>query len=392
MTIESRILEALRDVCSTKDGIIPLHEPLFAGREWKYVKECLDTGWVSSVGKYVDRFEQQLAEVTGAPHVVATVNGTAALHACMRLIGVGADDEVLVPALSFVATANAVAYQGATPHFVDSSERTLGIDPIRLQEYLGATTEVRGDTCWNIRSGRRIAAIVPMHTFGHPVDLTKLLSVAQEYRIPVVEDAAESLGSLYRGQHTGTFGVLGCLSFNGNKTITTGGGGAILVRDPSLAERAKRITTTAKMPHRWEYIHDEVGYNYRLPNINAALGCAQLEQLPGFLAAKRRLAGRYQELFQGMEGVRFVVEPPHAQSNYWLNTLLLDEDRSHERDTILAVTNDAGIMTRPAWGLLNELPMYASCPRMDLSVSESLARRLINLPSSASLGGQIGRS
>lgn len=377
-------LAALHQVLPHKPSL-PLHEPVFAGNEWNYVKECLDTGWVSSVGKFVDRFEQQLAEYTGVKRAVAVVNGTAALHVCLRLVGVRQDDEVLIPALTFIATANAVSYCGAIPHLVDSEERTLGIDPARLAEYLDEITELRGEDCFNTLTGRRIKAVVPMHAFGHAVDLDPLLAVCQRYQLELVEDAAESLGSFYKGRHTGNWGKVSALSFNGNKVITTGGGGAILTNDEELGKFAKHLTTTAKVPHKWLFDHDQIGYNYRLPNLNAALGCAQLEQLPGFLAAKRRLAEAYQHAFASVAGVRFFTEPPTSQSNYWLNVLLLDKPLAHQRDALLDATNAEGLMTRPAWTLMHKLPMYAHCPRMALPIAEDIESRLINIPSSSNL-------
>ena len=379
------IVRALCEVLPTGRDFISLHEPSFNGNEWGYVKECLDSGWVSSVGKFVDRFEDDLVAYTGARHAIAVVNGTAALHVCLLLAGVIRDDEVLIPTLTFIATANAVSYCGAIPHFIDSEERTLGTDPVELAAMLAEIAELRPDGCYNRQTGRRIKALVPMHTFGHPVDLDPLLETCREFRIELIEDAAESLGSYYKGHHTGTFGRLSTLSFNGNKTITTGGGGAILTNDDELATKAKHLTTTAKMPHRWEFNHDMTGYNYRMPNINAALGCAQLEQLPKFLTAKRSLAERYQKAFRGVDGIRFFTESEFARSNYWLNTLLLDEECVGDRDVLLTVTNDMGIMTRPAWTLMHKLPMFADCPKMELPVAESLERRLINIPSSAGL-------
>jgi len=304
----------------------------------------------------------------------------------LLLAQVERDEEVLIPALTFVATANSVAYCGAVPHFVDSEESTLGLDPRALREYLTDVTEIRSGRCVNRTTGRVIRALVPMHAFGHPVDIDGVLSVARDFRLALVEDAAESLGSSVRGRHTGTFGLMGTLSFNGNKTVTTGGGGAILTNDGELAARAKHLTTTAKVAHRWEYRHDEVGYNYRLPNLNAALGCAQLEQLPGFLQAKRRLFKQYESAFASVAGARLVAEPVGCRSNYWLQTLLLDESNSGQRDRILAATNDIGMMTRPAWTPMHRLPAFGACPRMRLPVAESLERRLINLPSSAHLG------
>jgi len=380
------VLNALQSVLPPEHAFLPLHEPNFNGNEWNYVKECLDTGWVSSVGKFVDRFEEDLAAYTGAKRAIAVVNGTAALHICLLLAGVKADDEVLIPALTFIATANAVSYCGAIPHFIDSEEQTLGVDPRKLKIYLEEISEQRADGCYNRQTGRRIKVVMPMHTFGHPVDLDPLVDVCQRFNVSLIEDVAESLGSFYKGRHTGQWGLLSALSFNGNKTITTGGGGAILTNDEELGRLAKHITTTAKVPHRWEFNHDMVGYNYRMPNINAALGCAQLEQLPGFLAAKRALAERYRQAFNNTPGIRFFSEPANCQSNYWLNTLLLDKECAEQRDALLEATNDMGIMTRPAWTLMNKLPMFAGCPKMDLSVAESLVRCLINIPSSAMLG------
>lgn len=383
-TLVSQIVDAVQSVVG--HGPVALHEPRFAGNEWAYLKECLDSTYVSSVGKYVDRFEADLAAYTGAKHVVAVVNGTAALHVALRLAGVRQDDEVLIPALTFVATAAAATYCGATPHFADSEERTLGLDAQALREYLQGISEIRGGQCVNRNTGHVIRALVPMHTFGHPVDMEGTLAVARDFHLALVEDAAESLGSTVHGRHTGTFGLLGTLSFNGNKTITTGGGGAILTNDLELARHAKHLTTTAKAPHRWEYLHDEIGYNYRLPNINAALGCAQLEQLPEFLAAKRQIFERYKAAFSDVPQARIFVEPEGCRSNYWLQTLLLDGSVARQRDVVIAATNEVGLMTRPAWTLMHRLAPYSSCPKMALAVAESLARRLINLPSSAHLG------
>jgi perosamine synthetase len=379
------VLAAIRSV--TGPGLVALHEPGFHGNEWTYVKECLDSTFVSSVGKFVDRFELDLARYTGAGYAVAVVNGTAALHIALKLAGVQDGDEVLLPALTFVATPNAVVYCNATPHFVDSEEATLGVDATKLRAYLRANSEQRDGHCVNRATGKVIRALVPMHTFGHPVDIDGMLAIARDFHIVLIEDAAESLGSYYDGRHTGTFGLMGTLSFNGNKTITTGGGGALLTNDAALARRAKHITTTAKMPHAWEFRHDEVGYNYRLPNLNAALGCAQLEQLPGKLATKKELFARYQAAFAKVDGVRLVAEPARCISNYWLQTLLLDADHADSRDALLKVTNESGQMTRPAWTLMHELAPYKNCPRMGLETAQSLASRLINIPSSPSLIG-----
>ena len=378
------IVRAIKSVVG--DGPLTLHEPRFNGNEWVYLKECLDSTFVSSVGKFVDRFEADLATFTGAKRAVAVVNGTAALHVALLLAGVKAGDEILLPALTFIATANAVAYCQATPHFVDSEEHSLGMDAVALRDYLSSTTEIRSSQCINRNTGRVIRAMVPMHTFGHPVDIDALLAIARDFHLQLIEDAAESLGSTVGGRHTGTFGLMGTLSFNGNKTITTGGGGAILTNDVELGKRAKHITTTAKLPHRWNFVHDEVGYNYRLPNLNAALGCAQIEQLPGFLADKRRLFEHYRAAFKNVEGVSMAAEPAGCSSNYWLQTLLLDATFVTQRDAVLAATNDAGLMTRPIWALMNRLPMYANAPKAPLPVAESLEQRVINIPSSSGLG------
>ncbi len=381
--LPQEIVQAIQSVVGA--GPVALHEPRFRGKEWVYLKECLDSTFVSSVGKYVDRFEDDLAAFTGAKRAVAVVNGTAALHVALRLAGVEAGDEVLLPALTFIATANAVAYCQATPHFVDSEERSLGMDAQALRDYLSSMTELRDGNCINRSTNRVIRAMVPMHTFGHPVDIQALLAVAHDFHLQLIEDAAESLGSTVGGRHTGTFGLMGTLSFNGNKTITTGGGGAILTNNVELGTRAKHLTTTAKLPHRWNFLHDEVGYNYRLPNLNAALGCAQLEQLPGFLNDKRRLFDHYRLAFSAVTGIRLVAEPEGRHSNYWLQTLLLDESLANQRDAVLTATNDAGLMTRPVWALMHRLPMYSNAPKAPLPVAESLERRLINIPSSSGL-------
>ncbi len=382
-TLAEQVVAAIRTVVGA--GPVRLHEPSFIGNEWLYLKECLDSTFVSSVGKFVDRFEVELATFTGAKHAVAVVNGTAALHIALKLAGVKAGDEVLIPALTFVATANAVTYCDATPHLIDCEARTLGVDAEKLRDYLIDHTEQRAGQCVNRVTGRVIRALVPMHTFGHPVELDELLAVVHDFNLALVEDAAESLGSYYHGQHTGTFGLMGTLSFNGNKTITTGGGGAILTNDINLARHAKHLTTTAKMQHAWEYRHDEVGYNYRMPNLNAALGCAQLEQLPMMLDSKRELFKRYQSAFAPVRGAKLMVEPEQCQSNYWLQTLLLDADQVKQRDLVLETTNDAGFMTRPAWVLMQVLTPFKGCPRMDLAGAQSLSQRLINIPSSSGL-------
>ena len=383
MTLSQEILTAIQNAISKQSAV--LHEPRFSGNELKYIQECIDSTYVSSFGKFVDRFEEELSDYTGAKYAVAVVNGTAALHVSLLIAGVEPGDEVLVPALTFVATANAVRYCGAEPHFVDCEERTLGMDPEALRTYLIAISEQRSGICVNRNTGCPIRAMVPVHIFGHPCDLDGLSAVAKDYNITLIEDATESFGSTYQGKHTGTFGLLGTLSFNGNKTITTGGGGAILTDDPTLAKLAKHLTTTSKIPHRWDYIHDEVGYNYRMPNLNAALGCAQLEQLPNFLDSKRILFNRYKEAFRNISQVRLYSEPEGSHSNYWLQTLILDESVSKQKDAVLETTNSAGVMTRPVWTLLHKLPPFQGCYHAPLQVSKSLERRIINLPSSMAL-------
>lgn len=379
------IVERIRATLGPQSPFVPLHEPCFEGNEQAYVTECIATGWVSSVGKFVDRFERDLACFTTAKHAVAIVNGTCALHLALRLAGVHPGDEVIVPALSFVATANAVMHLGAVPHFADSDETTLGMDPEKLGSYLGHTAQARGGVCYNRKTGRRIAAIVPMHAFGHPVRMHLLIRLAKKYDLAIVEDAAESLGSWYDGRHTGLWGQLGVLSFNGNKTITTGGGGAILTDSENLAQEAKHLSTQAKQPHPWEFYHDAVGYNYRMPNLNAALGCAQLEKLPGILERKRSLAQKYASAFADLAGVRFIQEPALSRSNYWLCTIKLLDRAPGLLEQVLELSNAAGFGARPAWRLLSELPMYDSCPRADLRNASSLAQSLINLPSSPGL-------
>lgn len=381
------IVRRVRKVVGKSKDMIPLHIPEFTGREWELVKNCLDTGWVSYAGSYVAEFEKDLAEFCGVKYSVAVVNGTVALHIALSICGVSHGDEVLLPALTFVATANAVAHAGATPHFVDACEETLGLDPKALRHHLEETATMGPNGAVNRKTGRRIAAIVPMHAFGFPVDMEPLLELSSEWNIPIVEDSTESLGSTYRGRPCGSFGLMGTLSFNGNKIITTGGGGALLTDNEALAKRAKHLTTTAKRPHRWEFFHDEIAYNYRLPNINAALGCAQLEQLPSRIEAKRRVAERYAVAFADLNGARILKEQPGSFANYWLNALIFDHDRATTRDAVLAALNDSGLMARPIWTLMHRLPMYADAPRADLTVSESLASRVINLPSSAYLAG-----
>jgi perosamine synthetase len=383
--VTASVVAAVRGLLGSPDKRIALHEPEFRGEEWTYVKDCIDTGWVSSVGSYVDRFERDLAAFVGCKHAIATSNGTSALHICLILAGVESGDEVLIPTLTFIATANAVSYIHAVPHFVDSEIISLGVDAERLDKYLESVAQVVDGVCINRVTGRRIRALVVMHVFGHPSDLDALIEVARRWNLALVEDAAESLGSYYHGRHTGNFGQLAALSFNGNKVVTTGGGGAILTNDSDLAKRAKHISTTARVAHEWNFLHDEVGYNYRMPNINAALGCAQLERLPSMVERKRRLADGYAKAFAAINGVRFVGEPHGTSSNYWLNAIMLDNELASHRDELLGALNDAGFMSRPVWTLMHKLPMYRAYPRMDLSVAEQIEAQLINLPSSPGL-------
>ncbi|QIC48471.1 LegC family aminotransferase [Lysinibacillus sphaericus] len=358
---------------------VPLHEPTFNDKEVEYVTDCIKTGWVSSVGSYVTRFEEDLAKFVGVKRAVAVVNGTAALHIALKVAGVEVNDEVLMPSLTFIATANAVSYLQAIPHFVEVERNTLGVDAIALRNYLEEISEVRNSELFNKQTNRRIKALVPMHTFGHPVALDELIKLCEELNLVLVEDAAESLGSYYKGKHTGSFGKVNAMSFNGNKIITTGGGGAILTNDEKLADYAKHLTTTAKVPHKWDYVHDEIGYNYRMPNINAALGCAQLEKMPSFIRQKRNLTEKYMQIVSKTTGVQLFNEPVDCISNYWLQTLTLDD--SHHRDEILAFLNDNGVMSRPIWTPMHKLRMYQNCPKADLSVTEQLNQSIINIPS-----------
>jgi len=377
------VVQFIRAQFNTTD-FIPLHEPRFTGREKEYLLDCIDSTFVSSIGAYVDRFEVMLAEYTGARYAVVTVNGTSALHIALKLAGVQSGDEVILQPLTFVATANAVSYCGAKPCFVDVDRDTLGMSASSLRYFLETQTERVSETgrCINRATGRPVAACVPMHTFGHPCRIDEITAVCRAYGLPVVEDAAESLGSFYRERHTGTFGLMGVFSFNGNKIITCGGGGAIVTNNEALARRAKHITTTAKIPHRWEFVHDEIGYNYRMPNLNAALACAQLEQIDGFLKTKRALAEAYKGYFSTI-GMSFVAEPRNARSNYWLNALILSGQE--ERDAFLQAANDARVMTRPSWRLMNELEMFKDCPCGPLDNSKWLEERVVNIPSSARL-------
>jgi len=358
---------------------IPLHEPRFVGNEKKYLKECIDSTFVSSVGKFVDRFEQDIAAYTGAKYAVATVNGTAALHVSLVLCGVEYGDEVITQPLTFVATCNAISYCGAKPVFVDVDKDTLGMSPNALRIFLEKNTELKDGMCFNKTSGKFIKACVPMHTFGHACRIDEIKSVCDTFGLKLVEDAAESLGSYYKGQHTGTFADVGAFSFNGNKIITSGGGGCIVTNNKALAEQAKHITTTAKVPHKWMFEHDMIAYNYRMPNLNAALLVAQMEQVSAFVTNKRKLASEYVNFF-GKKGMRFVQEPGNCKSNYWLNALILENEQ--QRDEFLAYTNEYGVMTRPIWKLMTELKMFKDVQAGCLENAEWLADRVVNIPSS----------
>ena len=362
-----------------------LHEPSISEVEGQFVQDCIESTFVSSVGKYVDRFEHEIAEYTGAKYAVAVVNGTAALHISLILAGVKKNSEVLVPGLTFTATANAVCYASAIPHFVDSEEETFGICPKKLDNYLANTCDIQNNVCINKKTGRPITAIIPVHIFGHPCKIDAILEVAKKFKLEVVEDAAESLGSFYKGQHTGTFGKLGTISFNGNKIITTGGGGMIITDDEELALQAKHLTTTAKVPHKWDYVHDQLGYNYRMPNLNAAFGCAQLKQLPKFLQCKRDLYERYCDQLSGLNGIQILQEPSECSSNYWLQTIVLDAPDEELRNNILTGLNEAGLMSRPAWTGLHKLEHFKEYPKMNMTVVNSLEKRIINIPSSSFL-------
>lgn len=378
--MKENLIKFIRKTFGVEKDFIPLHEPRFVGNERKYVLDAIDSTFVSSVGEYVDKFEKMMCKITGAKYAIALVNGTNALHLSLILAGVKTDDEVLTQPLTFVATANAISYCNATAHFVDVDKETLGLSPSKLEKYLEQIAEVKGGQCYNKNTGKRIAACVPMHTFGLPLYIDELVEVCNKYKIPVIEDAAESLGSYYKDKHTGTFGLLGTFSFNGNKTVTSGGGGAIVTNDPDLAKRAKHLSTQAKISHKWEYKHDEIGYNYRMPNLNASLACAQLEQLDNYVKNKRDLSDLYNEFFEQSEEIKLVREIENAKSNYWLNAILLKDKKT--RDEFLEFTNSRGIMTRPIWGLMNDLEMFKNTPKSDLSNSKWLEERVVNITSS----------
>lgn len=365
-----------------KDKFIPLHEPRFLGNEKKYLSECIDSTFVSSVGKFVDEFEQKIAKYTGTKYAVATANGTLALHISLLLADVDKNTEVITQPLTFVATCNAISYCNAKPIFIDVDRDTMGLSPSALRSFLEKNTKVKNKQCINNKTSKVIKACLPMHSYGHPCRIDKIKEICDEYYIFLIEDAAESIGSLYKHKHTGTFGQLGTVSFNGNKIITAGGGGCIVTNDKILANKAKHLTTTAKVPHKWDFNHDMVGYNYRMPNLNAALLVAQLERLNDFITNKRNLANMYENFFKSMD-YNFFKEPKDSRSNYWLNSIIL-KDKTH-RDKFLEDTNSNGVMTRPIWKLMDELPMFKDAQCDNLKNSKWLEERVVNIPSSVTL-------
>ena len=377
----NNIIEFIQDFYSTKD-FIPLHEPRFVGNEKNYLNECIDSTFVSSVGKYVGELEENIASYTGAKYAIATSNGTSALHISLLLANVGQSDEVITQPLTFIATCNAISYCGAQPIFIDVDKDTMGLSPSSLKYFFENNTTVKNNQCINNKTSKVIKACMPMHTFGHPCRIDEIKEICDTYHVFLIEDAAESFGSLYKGKHTGTFGQMAAFSFNGNKIITSGGGGCIITNDKILAKKAKHLTTTAKVPHKWEFIHDMVGYNYRMPNLNAALAVAQLENVDDFINNKRKLASSYKEFFSTQEPT-FFKEPEHSKSNYWLNTILLKN--KDQRDKFLEETNSCGVMTRPIWTLMNKLPMFEHAQCDDLVNSKWLNDRVVNIPSSVVL-------
>lgn len=379
MSNYSEIVNFIRELYKQPEGFLSLHEPRFIGNEKKYLAECIDSTFVSSVGKFVDRFEEMIAEYTRSKKAVVCVNGTDALHLALKLVGVEPNDEVITQPLTFIATANAISYTNAHPVFIDVDIDTMGLSPTKMEVWLKQNAEVNSSGCFNKTTKRRIKACVPMHTFGHPVHLDELVDVCSRYQIELVEDAAESIGSFYKGKHTGIFGKVGILSFNGNKTITTGGGGMLLFNDLELAKYAKHLSTQAKIPHKWEFVHDNIGYNYRMPNINAAIGCAQMESLPLFIERKRYVAEQYKKFFANLD-VSFVVEPENTQSNYWLCAIVMKD--LDDRENFLKYSNENGVMTRPIWRLMNKLQMFEKCQTGDLTNAEWLEDRVVNITSS----------
>lgn len=380
MSAIQKTISFIRNIYKEDSNFIPLHIPTFRGNEKKYLNECIDSTYVSSVGKFVDLFEEKIAEYTGSKYAVVCVNGTNALHLSLILAGVKSNDEVITQPLTFIATTNSITYANAIPVFVDVDKDTMGLSPKALEKFLVDNAEVKNNSCWNKTTGRRIKACMPMHTFGHACRIKEIIEICNKYCIEVVEDAAEAMGSFYKGKHLGTFGRLAAISFNGNKIITTGGGGVIITNDSDIAKKAKHLSTQAKVPHSWEYVHDFVGYNYRMPNVNAALGLAQLEQLNVFLKNKRETTVKYNEFFRKND-IDFFIERKDEKCNYWLNAVILKNKQ--ERDAFLEETNANGIMTRPIWQLMNKLPMFKQMPKGDLSNAEWLEERVVNITSSA---------
>jgi perosamine synthetase len=382
--LATAIVAACRKTLPSQRPLV-LHEPDIGELEQRYVRECVQSGWVSTAGQFVERFESELRARTGASYAIATVSGTSALHAALLAVGVQPGEEVLLPALTFVATANAVSYCAAVPHFVDACRASLGVDPDALEDYLRRHAALRDGFAVNVASGRRIRALIVMHAFGHPARMDGLRVLARRWKLELVEDAAESLGSMYRGRYTGTLGTVGVLSFNGNKTATAGGGGAVLTSEAAIAARTRHLCTTARIDAGWNFVHDAIGFNYRMPSLNAALGLAQLERLDSLLAAKEALARRYAQAFAGISGVMLFEPAAHVRSNHWLNTLVLSSSSGCTRDEVIRCLQSDGIHARPAWTPMHCLPMYSQCPRMPLPATEELAACIVNLPSSPAL-------
>lgn len=374
------LIDFIRGLYQESNAFIPLHEPRFIGNERKYVLDAIDSTFVSSVGEYVDKFEKMMCDITGSKYAVATVNGTNSIHLALLVVGVQPNDEVITQPLTFIATANAISYAQATPHFVDVDKDNMGLCPVILAEHLNAIGIMKDGVCYNKTTGNRISACIPMHTFGIPANIEQIIEVCRPFNIVVIEDAAESLGSYVNKKHTGSFGKIGTFSFNGNKTVTAGGGGALVTDDEVLAKKAKHLSTQAKVPHQWHYEHDKIGYNYRMPNLNAALACAQLEQLDSFVKNKRELNALYAAFFSNFNEVKLIRTPENTESNYWLNAVLFKNKQA--RDQFLEETNSKGVMTRPIWKLMSKLEMFKNCPKSKLSNAEWLEDRVVNITSS----------
>ncbi len=381
------LIEILKFVLKLKSikKEVPLHEPQFSAKEKDIIMDCINSNYVSTSGKYIEKFEFELKKITGAKNVISVMNGTSALELALRCVGVKNNDEVFIPALTFVATANAIKYCNAIPHFIDSDEHCLGIDISKLERYINTACKFLNGSLFNKNTGRRISAIIPVHVFGMSIEMNKIIKIAKKYNLHVIEDASEALGSLWKGKHLGTFGKVGTLSFNGNKIITSGGGGALLTNDDNLAKKIKHLSSTSKIAHEWDYIHDEIGWNYRMPNLNAALGYAQLIRFKEILNKKRILANKYKLSFQNSKNFIFINEPKYCKSNFWLNCIKMYSKDLFTRDVLLKTINDFGFKCRPVWRLLNKLPMYKDCPKSDLSNSIKLEQTVISLPSSPSL-------